>query len=101
MFLSIICFPFGQLLEQPNRMNVITLCRSEPMVNSRRKDDEVSFRNMTSDPTFLFVSNLFVSTSKARTHVFVSLSIDNVTDFFVDVEMLLVETLNHRRIFVA
>ena len=75
--------PLGLILEQPHRLDIILTVGGEPVINSRRQDNQIIFLQSNAHPIILL-----------RAHIEESLPVEDVTYLFVFVEVLVEEHLH-------
>jgi len=71
-------------------MHVIALISSKTMVNAFRKNNEISFNSLNSNPLVIEISHIEESTSS-----------HDISDFFIDMDVLLAKFRKHFLIIIA
>jgi len=87
-------------------MCIVGLSRCKSVIDSGRKNEEISLLQSTSNPAFILITNLIISPTvsreeKADSYIEVPFSTEDIADFFIGVEMFFVEVLDHGRILIA
>ena len=75
--------PLRLILKQPHRLDIILAVRREPVINSRRQDNQIVFLESNAHPVIRLGAN-----------VEESLPVEDVADLFVFMEVLVEEHLD-------
>jgi hypothetical protein len=85
--------PFRQILEESYSLYIIRFRHGKTMIHPSRQDVQVTLFEENTDPSLAFVTNLFMSLAIRETDIGITLTINDITNLFVNVKMLIVEDL--------